>query len=265
MAWLPWTLFAFVAPVKRLVSPKLWGEIWASRREAGAGTFLWIMFISIFVFLSSLSGKVLIYILPMFPPLAFLIGDAMTRLDEKRTVRFWTLIGGLWCVLGVGLIVAGDLLPFPVPMRGMGIAAAVLIICGLWIYSSRNFGNKSGILCSAIALTVWLYPVGLMVAPSLDDAMSPKRQALMIAEYVDKGYAPMAFKIYSGIFTYYAGHDVEETSDWDTITSMVNGAEKIVLSIRERHWEEWKDRPENLTILDHQNIAGMDYLLVIKD
>ncbi len=265
LAWLPWTLFAFVAPVKRLVSPKLWGEIWASRREAGAGTFLWIMFISIFVFLSSLSGKVLIYILPMFPPLAFLIGDAMTRLDEKRTVRFWTLIGGLWCVLGVGLIVAGDLLPFPVPMRGMGIAAAVLIICGLWIYSSRNFGNKSGILCSAIALTVWLYPVGLMVAPSLDDAMSPKRQALMIAEYVDKGYAPMAFKIYSGIFTYYAGHDVEETSDWDTITSMVNGAEKIVLSIRERHWEEWKDRPENLTILDHQNIAGMDYLLVIKD
>ena len=265
LAWLPWTLYACVMPIKRVLSLEYWGGLWTSRREAGPNSFLWIMFATIFVFLSSLSGKVLIYILPMFPPLAFLIGEALIRLDDKRSNRFWTLVAGLWCVFGLGLVLAGDLLPFPVPVRGMGIAAVVLLVSGVWIFFARELGNKIALLCTVLALTIWLYPVGLMVAPSLDDAMSPKRQALMIGEYAEDGYAPMAFKIYSGIFTYYAGQDIDETGDWDTLTAMVNGKDKVVLSIREKHWEEWKDRPADLKIINRQDIAGMIYLLVIKD
>lgn len=223
------------------------------------------MFGATFIFLSSLSGKVLIYILPMFPPLALLTAQAMGGLDEKRMARFWTLIAGLWCVLGVGLVLAGDLLPFPVPVRGMGIAACTLLACGGALFVVRHAGWKAGVLCSTIALTVWLYPIGLMVAPSLDDAMSPKSQAIKMGEYADAGYAPMAFKIYSGIFTYYAGHNFEETGEWDKLIPMIQGDDKVVLSIREKHWEEWKDRPNDLKIVDRQDIAGMIYLVVIKD
>ena len=265
LAWLPWTLFAFVTPVGRLFSPGRWRVLWAARHEAGARAFLWIMFATTFIFLSSLSGKVLIYILPMFPPLAFLMADAMTRLEATPMARFWTLVAGLWTIFGIGLVLAGDLLPFPVPVRGMGIASVLLILGGVTIFSARWSGFRTGILCSVLALTTWLYPVGLMVAPSLDDAMSPKRQALMIGEYADQGYAPMAFKIYSGIFTYYAGHDLEETGDWDRLAAMVKERDRAILSIREKHWEEWKDRPEDLKIMDRQDIAGMIYLLVIKD
>ncbi len=265
LAWLPWTLFAFVAPIKERLSLEYWGEQWAARREAGPRTFLWIMFAATFVFLSSLSGKVLIYILPMFPPLAFLIGDSMTRMDEARSSRFWTLVAGVWCVFGVGLLVVGDLIPFPVPMRGLGIAAAIMVLAGGAIFFTRQSGNKTGLLCSALAVIIWLYPIGLMVAPSLDDGMSPKRQAEIIGEYADKGYTPIAFKIYSGIFTYYSGHNQTETSDPAELTSMIENAEKVVLSIRKRHWEEWKDRSPSYKILDEQNISGMDYLIVIKD
>lgn len=264
LAWLPWTLFAFVAPVKKAFSLTEWGGWWQARREIGPRGFLWIMFGATFIFLSSLSGKVLIYILPMFAPLAFLIGDAMTRLDENRTAGFWTLVGGLWCVLGGGLILAGDLLPFPVPVRGMGIAAVTLMVCGALIFAVRNLGNKAGILATSLALTIWLYPIGLMVAPSLDDAMSPKRQGEMIGQLVDEGYTPMAYKIYSGIFTYYAGHNIEETSDPEKLLGMIESADRAVLTIRERHWNEWPGRPVGLRILDRQNIAGMTYLIVIK-
>jgi len=265
LAWLPWTLFAFAAPVRKALSLENWGALWAARRDAGSRTFLWIMFGATFVFLSSLSGKVLIYILPMFAPLALLTADAMTRLDESRTVRFWTLVAGLWCLFGVGLVVVGDLLPFPVPVRGMGIAACTMLVCGGALFAVRKSGWKAGLLCSALALTVWLYPIGLMVAPSLDDAMSPKELSLTMKSFIDKGYAPVAFKVYAGIFTYYAGHDYEETGKWEKLPALLDSHEKVVLAIRKRHWNEWQDRPAHLKIVDEQNVAGMDYLMVIKD
>lgn len=265
LAWLPWTLFAFFSPVKKAFSLSEWGERWAARKEIGPRGFLWIMFAGTFVFLSSLSGKVLIYILPMFPPLALLISDAMSRFDEGKSGRFWAVVGGFWCVLGAGLIVSGGLLPFPVPVRGMGIAALTLLACGGAIFTVRNSGYKAGLLATVLSLIIWLYPFGLMVAPSLDNAMSTKRQGEMIGQLVEEGYTPMAFKIYSGIFTYYAKHNIPETSDPDVLKEMLASTDKGVLVIRERHWNDMREKqPAGLRILDRQNIAGMTYLLVLK-
>jgi 4-amino-4-deoxy-L-arabinose transferase-like glycosyltransferase len=265
LAWLPWTLFAFVAPMKEFFSLANLGTQWAARKESGARVFLWIMFTATFIFLSSLSGKVLIYILPMFPPLAFLMVDTLTRMDQHQTSRFWTLVAGVWIVFGGALLVVGDLIPMPVPLRGLGIAALVMIGAGGAVYMAGKRSSRVALLTSALAVTIWLYPVGLMVAPSMDNAMSPKRQAEMMGKLIDEGYTPLAFKIYSGIFTYYAGHDFTEFSDHKQLTPMVEKAGKMVLSIRERHWKEWKDKPEGMIILDKQNIAGMTYLIVIKE
>jgi len=265
LAWLPWTLFAFVAPMKEFFSLSNLGTQWAARKESGARVFLWIMFAATFIFLSSLSGKVLIYILPMFPPLAFLMVDTLTRMDQQQTSRFWTLVAGVWVVFGGALLVAGDLIPMPVPLRGLGIAALVMIGAGGAVYMAGKISSRAALLTSTLAVTIWLYPVGLMVAPSMDNAMSPKRQAEMMGKLIDEGHTPLAFKIYSGIFTYYAGHDFTEFSDRKQLTPMVEKAGKMVLTIRERHWKEWKDKPEGMIILDKQNIAGMTYLIVIKE
>jgi len=265
LAWLPWTLLLFAQPVFRILSPTHLGELWGGRREAGPRAFLWIMFLSIFVFLSSLSGKVLVYILPMFAPLAILTADALLRLDARRTARFWRLVAGLWLILGLGLILAGDLLPFfPVPVRGLGLSACLLLAGGAALLLSARHGSRAALLCSALALTIWLYPVGLLVAPSLDDALSPRRQAQIIRTYAEQGYAPMSYKVYSGIFTWYAGHNLAETGDPTQLRSWLDAADKAVLSIRRRHWDEWQDKPAGLTVVDEQDIAGMDYLVVIK-
>ncbi|MFH1913362.1 MAG: glycosyltransferase family 39 protein [Pseudomonadota bacterium] len=265
LAWLPWTLFAVAAPARRLFSLEAWGESWGGRREAGPTVFLWIMVLATFVFLSSLSGKVLIYILPMFPPLALLTAQAMTRLDAARSARFWSWVAGLWLALGAGLLVVGDLLPFPVPVRGLGLSACLLLAGGLGLFWLRRRGSKTCLLWSVLAVTLWLYPVGLMVAPSLDDAMSPKRQAEMIGEHVRQGYAPLSYKVYSGIFTYYAGSDIEETGDFDELVGLVERRGRVILVIRDRHWDEWADRPARLRVIDRQNVAGMTYLLVVGD
>ena len=221
LAWLPWTMAAFAVPIRRHLSPAAWRELWAGRSQAGPHAFPWIMFAATFIFLSSLSGKVLIYILPLFPPLAILTADFLFNGEPKRVTRLWTLTAAVWLAAGAGLLVAGDMLPFPVPLRGLGISACVLLLGGCALLLVRAKGSDKGLLTAALALIIWLYPVGLMVAPSLDDAMSPKRQALIIKSYADQGYEPHAIKIYSGIFAYYSGYDLIETNHLDQLVADV--------------------------------------------
>ncbi|MBG0790881.1 MAG: glycosyltransferase family 39 protein [Desulfovibrionaceae bacterium] len=264
LAWLPWTLAAFAVPVRRYLSPAAWREIWAGRRSSGKHAFPWIMFAATFVFLSSLSGKVLIYILPMFPPLAILTADFLLNGEARRVARLWTLAAAAWITAGVALLVAGDMLPFPVPLRGLGISACVLLLGGGALLLVRSKGGDRGLLTAALALTVWLYPVGLLVAPSLDDAMSPKRQALIIKSYADQGYEPHAMKVYSGIFAYYSGYNLIETNHLDELVRSVENKDRVVLSVRESQWKHYQPSLPGFRIVDRQYIAGMVYLVAVK-
>jgi 4-amino-4-deoxy-L-arabinose transferase-like glycosyltransferase len=264
LAWMPWTMALFAAPVHRLLSVSFWGTLWGGRRQAGPRTMLWIMFAATFIFLSSLSGKVFIYVLPMFPPLAILIADALRTMNEARARRLWTLVGSLWIVIGAVLLLAGDLIPLPVPVRGMGICAAVLIACGAAIVSVRAKGFRAALLTCALSMILWIYPVGMLAAPSLDDAMSPRHQALILKDYVDRGYAPFAARVYAGIYAYYAEHDYPEYDDYSKLIEVMAGEDKAILAMRASHWEEIKDRLPEFHVIDRQSIAGLVHVLAVK-
>jgi 4-amino-4-deoxy-L-arabinose transferase-like glycosyltransferase len=264
LAWMPWTLALFTAPVKRLFSLSFWGTLWGGRRQAGPRTFLWIMFAATFLFLSSLSGKVFIYVLPMFPPLAILIADDLRTMNAARAGRLWTLVGGLWIVIGAVLLLAGDLIPVPVPVHGMGLCAAVLVLGGAAIVSVRAKGFRAALLTCALAMILWIYPVGMLAAPSLNDAMSPRRQALVLKDYVERGYAPFAARVYAGIYTYYAGHDYPEYDKYPKLIEAMAKHDKAILAIRADHWKEIKDRLPEFHVVDRQSIAGLVHVLAVK-
>jgi 4-amino-4-deoxy-L-arabinose transferase-like glycosyltransferase len=264
LAWMPWTLALFTAPVKRLLSMRFWSALWAGRRHAGSRTLLWIMFLATFLFLSSLSGKVFIYVLPMFPPLALLIADSLRTMNEFRARRLWTLVGGLWAVIGAVLLLAGDLIPLPVPVRGMGLCAALLILGGAAIFFMRDKGFRAALLTCALAMILWMHPVGMLAGPSLDDAMSPKRQALILKDYIERGYAPFAARVYSGIYTYYAGHEYPEYDNYEALIEKMAERDKAVLVIRETYWNDIRDRLPDFHIVDRQSIAGLVHVLAVK-
>ncbi|EGB16486.1 glycosyl transferase family 39 [Pseudodesulfovibrio mercurii] len=264
LAWLPWTLAVFAAPLRRLLSLSFWGELWGGRRQAGARTFLWIMFLATFIFLSSLSGKVFIYVLPMFPPLAILIADDLRTMSEVRARRLWTLVGGLWIVVGAALLLVGDLIPLPVPVHGMGICAAVLVLGGGAIVTVRAEGFRAALLTCALAMILWIHPVGLLAAPSLDDAMSPKRQALVLKDYIERGYAPFSARVYSGIYTWYADHDYPEYDNYAQLMEEMAKHDKVVLVMRESHWRDIEDKLPEFHVVDRQSIAGLVHILAIK-
>ncbi len=264
LAWLPWTLLPFALPLKRLVSPGFWGTAVKERTNGnGKSSFLWIMFLGMFTFLSSLSGKVLIYILPMFPAMALLSAQALASTDTRHTRRFWTFVAGFLVLLGMGMFVGADFAPVQTPVRGLALGAAILCCGGILLFMRRSAPVSGNLLCLVLTVIVWMYPIGLLTAPSLDPAMSPKAEALLIKQYVDKGYTPMSYKIYSGIFTYYAQHDLAEIDHLDEIEKRIAETDKVVLAIRKRHWDDWENRPAYLIPVHEQIISGDTYLLVV--
>ncbi len=266
LAWLPWTLFPMALPGKKLFTKHLWSSILRERTQGnGRRSFLWCLFLGTFVLLSCLSGKVLIYILPMFPAMALLIAEPLLSLKERRGRRLWIVMACFCAVLGAGLFIGADFAPVQIPVRGLALSALVLVGAGALLYFRRNAGPQTNSLLLCLAVVLWIYPVGLLVAPSLEQTMSPKPQAELMKTYVAQGYTPMSFKTYPGIFTYYAGHNLYETGKWDKLLAHLKQNDKVVLAIRKRHWDEWKNRPVELFVVNSQIISGDTYLLVIKE
>lgn len=263
LAWLPWTLALLGARFKRLLTADFWSIVLLDRHKAGPVAYCWIMTIGIFTLLSALSGKVLIYIMPLFPPLAIITAEAFSGWEIRRTARVFGGISVLFGILGSALLIGGDLVPVPVPLKGAGIAGLVLVGCAgiLWMLKDRNY--RAPLLFMPLAVTLWLVPVGTMVAPSLDDALSPRSQALKLKQYAENGYEPMAWRIYSGIFSYYSQQELFESNHWEDIEKELARTPKAALIVREKHWNSLEDKPALLQV-DRQVISGEPYLLLLK-
>lgn len=90
----------------------VWGKN-ILRRQEGAplkrnlNTFLWVWIGVIVTFFSLSQSKLIPYILPIFPPLAMLVGSCLTRkVDESRGIQDATapwVYGVLCCVMGLAI------------------------------------------------------------------------------------------------------------------------------------------------------------------
>ena len=137
----------------------------------------------------------------------------------------------------------------------------LLAAAGVGVIALRRGGTRAPLLALALGLLLWSLPLHLITAPSLDNYMSPKRQGEIIKAYAAEGYTPLAFDIYSGIFTYYAGVNLLETSDLNVLIADLDRAPRAILVIRKKHWDAWQNRPSRLVAFDEQNIAGQVYVL----
>lgn len=268
-AWLPWTLLLPALPLGLLGRPGFWRGLWQGRRadETKGTAYLWSMVLTGFVLLSALSTKIIVYLLPLFPALAVLTAKALLGLDARRTRRLWWLLCGLFAVLAVALPFGNMLHPWPdFEVAGLWwTALASALAAGLMFWAARRLGPASGLLVAALAVTAWVLPLTMVVLPSLDAVMSPKAQARLMGDYVADGYVPVAYKIYSGVYTYYSGHDVLETQDMERIAQVLAAEPKVVIGMQRRYWDQWTDRPTGLRLVHEQWIVDQPYVLAVQD
>jgi 4-amino-4-deoxy-L-arabinose transferase-like glycosyltransferase len=95
--FLPWIVFLFQAV--NVSFPKCWQQI----REKSNQVFLLVWVSVIFIFFSLSHSKLIPYILPLFPAVALLTGDYLSRYSDRIGVKWgiillpliWLLLGGL--------------------------------------------------------------------------------------------------------------------------------------------------------------------------
>jgi len=275
LAWMPWTLILLAPPVKKFLTPGFWKGVWAARQNPNQGaTYLWIMVIGGFALLSVVSIKIIVYLLPLFPALAVLTAHTLARLSERAGKRLFMAIGILFLTLGVNAPFANFMHPWPIKVKGLlWVAAASLGLGCLLIKYARRMPPLHALLLLALGVTVWIQPLSLVTAPSLDPAMSPKAQATLMGEYVRKDYVPAAYKIYSGIYNYYAKIDprggayeqIIETQDLEKIETIIRDNPRVVLAMRRSYWEDWENRPESVKIVHEQWIVDRPFVLAVKE
>ena len=195
---LPWlTVLAHGAwPAWRDGKPNALGFSW--QRFA----LVWAAFV--FVFFSASGSKLPSYILPMFPPLALVIGWLLLRLDDRTL--FWLLVPlvAAGAVLALGLVLAYD--RYAPEFSTARMPAQILVGYGPWLKASAVLATGGGIaaLCTlrprasgrtkrllGVAIVAFTSLGGLQIAVAGFETFSPMRSTSAILRSAQQA-APFA-------------------------------------------------------------------------
>ncbi|UZP68013.1 glycosyltransferase family 39 protein [Desulfovibrio mangrovi] len=266
----PWTFLLITVPWERLFGVQFYKNLWATRQPERMGlAYVWISLLSGFGLLSAISIKLPVYLMPLFPLLAILSARGLMRLTPGRCRMMFRLFALLFAGVAGGLVYLEFFNnPFHVQLAGWDYLAAIAGVCAatLWIAAPRR--GEGGLLLLAACVTAFILPLGTITAPSLDAIMSPKAQATIMRSYLLNGFAPASYRIYSGTYSYYAKSNIFETNDWAELDTFVQEHPDVVVAIRQKHWEEWPNKPEGMQIVHRQMLVdpkpSNEYLLAIR-
>ncbi len=206
----PWTGFLWSSMRDSLAGG------WARRRERSEAWFLAIWAGFIFLFFSASKSKLIPYILPVFPPLAVIVGSwlSATLASEGAFARMRTglrvfgflcgLLAAALCVavLKPGLIrdaaQAAELRPYAF------VLAAVLCVGGLRAMIQRGDAAARGAVTAMAGTLVVLIGVLLFAMPVID-VRSTKEVALAARTAVRPGDRVYHYHGFFHDFTYYTG------------------------------------------------------------
>lgn len=272
--WLPWMLAPLALPVWKLFTPAHWRGLFAARKASGlasdARAWLWINAGSGLVLLSLLSGKVVVYLLPQLAPLALLL--ALGLLEGGLPWRRLWLAAGLFFLalaatagLGVRFLpeeIAAAVAPQGV-LPGAFAVAGGFAACGLGLLILSGRDARLVLPVLGLLMALWVQPAAQVLSPALDAIMSPRPQALILKSFAAEGFEPVSVDIYSGIYSYYFGGVVEEMPNLERLQEEL-GRRDIVLAIKKKKWDAWTDRPDSVTRVYEQWLAGQPYYVAVS-
>ena len=165
---LPWSFFVPVA---------LRGG-WRDRqsRDGNARLYLAIWAVFIFLFFSKSDSKLVPYILPVFPALAILMGQALARAVDGnfRPVRLQGFIlSGVLAILGAGLILYPHLAPRPqLAVTDATVLGLLFLGQGVCAFLACRQGNAVSLL---VGLALFSYVIGIVGPPFILDGIAAKK------------------------------------------------------------------------------------------
>ena len=213
-------LFPWVGFLWSSLRSKLQGG-WATRNKNREAWFFVIWAAFVFLFFSKSQSKLVPYILPVFPPLAVLIGSWLAETIEQgsatlRTgLRVFSFVCGL---LAVAILVVvlnvghHNVIDDPVQAQALhspGIAlAAILLLGGIltpWFATKR--GSRSALI-SMLVTTGMFFATLTFAAPDIQKP-GTRELALVVRARQQPGDRVMHYHEFFHDFTFYAGQVVD--------------------------------------------------------
>lgn len=171
---------------------------------------LHVWWIFVFVFFTICKTKLTSYILPMWPPMAMLIGwnisRMMIKLRHNTTFYSWmTGSGIMFLLLGVGWIIGGNHLPeaqFSLIMLGaLTIVLGFAAVFSLWYYRDIQLAAWLHALIGVVTMCVAF----AFVLPVIADRFSVKSMSAVYLEECNQDKVIYVDKFLRPGFMYYAG------------------------------------------------------------
>jgi 4-amino-4-deoxy-L-arabinose transferase-like glycosyltransferase len=247
--FLPWSL---LLPLVYLVGRR---EIFA--REAPeeprrAWRFLLAWVGVNFLFFSISTGKRGLYLLPCYPAVALLCGDAAVRtLRALPSLPRWAgrVAGGLALVLGVGaaLVAVFPVIPnVDVPLL-FAAAMVATLLAGGWLWRAAG-GGALGQLATLLAVVLALeLSVFTLLLPALEPEKSPRPIALAAAQLAPPG-EPIGLveqRPAVGGLAYYSGRRVKEIGRAENLRRFFQDGGRVAVVLSESlarvHGEEFSE------------------------
>jgi 4-amino-4-deoxy-L-arabinose transferase-like glycosyltransferase len=242
---------------------------WRERNAYGDSWFLFLWALLPFLFFSFSDSKLIPYVLPVWPPLALLLGRWLARVYERQAEISRTAVIAL-SVVAVALAVGFATLPQTMVNyenaerianqlgAGLYVMAAGLLLAGAipciaWFRCERRFAVVA--MFVAGALLVVSFDVNL---PRVDVGRSVKSLALVLKPQLQSGDEVMAYQNYYQDLPVYLerrvtvvnwkgelefGSTVEDTSDW-----LIDGA-----TFRRR----WNSAQTKYLLISHRDLDAL--------
>ncbi len=267
LIWLPWTFLLLLPSVRRRLSDGLRGlrrPALAIEPASPALRYLGLAFLSGFLLLTALSGKIHIYLLPLLAPLGIVTVHAYLRTTETERGRFWFAAAILYFLLAAAAGVEAVYRFSPEPVAGLPELALLLAFIASALQWARRKAPLSSLAIAVAGTTALVGYLGFAVLPSLDPMMSPKAQAERLKVYIAEGYDPIGYGLYSGLYTYYVGRPILEIDTQEALRAALAAPRPVALATSRRNYDRLQELLPGFAIVHEQRIAERVYVLAVR-
>jgi 4-amino-4-deoxy-L-arabinose transferase-like glycosyltransferase len=248
--------------------PRAIYHLWKSEEKESVH-FLLIWFGTGLLTISLISGKLFIYLLPVFPPLALLLGKHLWMIIRNNNSDKGFSIESLFTIfLFYGIFIATplivpqylDISNFPLYL--LSISSVLFLIVGL-VYIIRHY---KFMLLLLLFLSVGFYNtyIFLGIAPRLNSFLSSRTVSEEVAQLAEEGYQVGVHGGRRGLFSFYANQKIPEIPV-DQLQQFLEKSPKHILLLKVEDINRFQKNEElsgELKIIYSRNVANIIYNLV---
>lgn len=224
----------------------------------------------LFLLFSTVSGKLVVYLLPLLPAAALMVAivwsEALAAPDDEPFARRWlfwptmlaigTFVGGA-AVSSAAQLLAG--IPSGLAVACAGAAALVAVIL------LRRTERPLAWRCFATVLATGALVVGLAIAATdtMSGAMSAKPLADILVRYSHRVPAMATYGLRPGFLNYYAERRLDTLPTLDAVRQFLAQTGPAICVVKEKELRGiWKTLPDELRVIERREVAGAAYLVI---